>query len=107
MKKATYTTKRMNIVMKALQVDESDAEIIIDHLAKYNCLEWIDNYKEENRSNEPLVDIHCEDSFEDMFNWKFEGCKPSEILGQSSCVEDYPEMVELGIGTIIHWYELV
>ena len=97
---------RIEIVMNALDVDEESAEKIIEHLTKQNCLDWIDNYKEENRSDEPLVDVHYEYSFEDMIDWKFDDYKPSEMLGKSSDIKDYPEMLEFE-DVIIFWYGLV
>ena len=97
---------RIEIVMNALNVETKDAEKIVEHLTKHDCLEWIDNYNEENRSDEPLVDIHYETDFEDMIDWKFDDCKPSEMLGLSDKIEDYPEMLELE-DEVIFWYGLV
>lgn len=79
---------------------------IVSHLTKHDCLEWIDDYKEENRSNEPLVDVHYESDFEDMIDWQYEDAKPSEMLGKSNDIKDYPEMLELE-DEIIFWYGLV
>lgn len=97
---------KVNIVMKALNVEKEDAEKIVVHLTKHGCLEWIDNYKEENRSNEPLVDVHYETDFEDMIDWQYDDAKPSEMLGKSTDIKDYPEMLELE-DEIIFWYGLV
>ena len=69
-------------------------------------LDWIDNYKEENRYNEPLVDVHYENDFEDMIDWQYEDAKPSEMLGKSENINDYPEMLELEYN-VIFWYGLV
>ena len=97
---------RIEIVMKALDVEREDAERIVEHLTKHDCLEWIDDYKEENRSNEPLVDVHYETDFEDMIDWQYDDAKPSEMLGKSADIKDYPEMLELEYN-IIFWYGLV
>ena len=63
-------------------------------------------YKEENRSNEPLVDVHYEMDFEDMIDWQYDDTKPSEMLGKSNDIKDYPEMLELE-DEVIFWYGLV
>ena len=97
---------RVNIVMKALEVEKEDALKIIDHLTKHDCLEWIDDYKEENRDEEPLVDVHYESSFEDMIDWQYEDYTPSQMLGMSENIEDYKEMLELN-NKVIFWYGLV
>lgn len=98
---------RIEIVMKALGVDDiDDAKRIIEHLTKHNCLDWIDNYKEENRDNEPLVDVHYESDFKDVIDWQYEDCRPSDMLGMSTNIEDYPEMLELTY-EVIFWYGLV
>ena len=98
---------RIEIVMKALEIENiDDAKRIVEHLIKHNCLDWIDNYNEENKSNEPLVDVHYESNFEDMIDWIYEDCRPSEMLGKSSNINDYSEMLELEDG-IIFWYGLV
>lgn len=97
---------RIEIVMNALDVEKEDAEKIVAHLTKHDCLDWIDNYNEENGNEEPLVDVHFEYTFEDMIDWKFEDYQPSEMLGKSSNIEDYPEMLELE-DEIIFWYGLV
>ena len=96
---------RIEIVMNALEVEIEDAEKIVEHLTKHNCLEWIDEYDEENL-DEPLTDVHYESSFEDMIDWQFDDTKPSEMLGKSSNIEDYPEMLELE-DQVIFWYGLV
>lgn len=97
---------RTEIVMKALNVEIEDAEKIVKHLTKHDCLEWIDNYKEENRINEPLVDVHYEHTFEDMIDWQYEDYSPSQILGMSTDVNEHKEMLELK-NKVIFWYELV
>lgn len=97
---------RTDIVMKALDVEREDAKKIVKHLTKHNHLDWIDNYKEENHSNEPLVDVHYEDDFEDMIDWQYEDANPSEMLGKSVDINDYPEMLELEYN-VIFWYGLV
>ena len=97
---------RTNIVMKALDVKKEDALKIIDHLTKQDCLEWIDDFDEECREGEQLVDVHYEDSFEDMIDWQFEDAKPSEMFGLSANIEDYPEMLQLK-DKVIFWYALV
>lgn len=97
---------RIDIVMKALGISTDDAEKVIAHLISHDCIDWVDTYNEENRSNEPLVDVHYENTFENMIDWKFEGERPSEILGRSNRIEDYPEMLELE-DAVIFWYGLV
>jgi hypothetical protein len=97
---------REEIVMKALNVEMEDAEKIVKHLTKHDCLEWIDDYKEENRINEPLVDVHYESDFEDIIDWQYDDAKPSEMLGMSTDIKDYPEMLELE-HSVIFWYGLV
>lgn len=97
---------RIEIVMKALDVEREDAEKIVEHLTKHDCLEWIDYYKEENRSNEPLVDVHYEYTFEAMIDWQYDDAKPSEMLGKSNDIKDYQEMLELEY-KVIFWYGLV
>lgn len=97
---------RTEIVMKALNVEKGDASRIVRHLNKNGCADWIDNYKEENRSEEPLTDVHYESSFEDMIDWQYEDCKPSEMLGKSDNIKDYPAMLELE-DNVIFWYGLV
>lgn len=97
---------RIDIVTNALGVSVDDAEKVIAHLTNHGCIGWIDNYSEENRSDEPLVDVHYENTFESMIDWKFEGEKPSEILGRANRIEDYPEMLGLDDG-VIFWYGLV
>lgn len=97
---------RVDVVMKTLDVEREDAEKIVNHLTKHNRLGWIDNYKEENRSNEPLIDVHYEMDFEDMIDWIYEDVKPSEMLGKSNNINDYPAMLELEY-EVIFWYGLV
>lgn len=97
---------RVDTVMKALKVKKEDALKIVEHLTNHDCLEWIDDYKEGNRINEPLVDVHYENNFEDMINWQYEDYKPSEMLGMSDDIEDYREMLELD-NKVIFWYGLV
>lgn len=92
---------RIDIVTNALGVSVDDAEKVIAHLTNHGCIGWIDNYSEENRSDEPH-----ENTFESMIDWKFEGEKPSEILGRANRIEDYPEMLGLDDG-VIFWYGLV
>ena len=94
---------RTNIVMKALDVKKEDALKIIDHLTKQDCLEWIDDFDEEHCEGEQLVDVHYEDNFEDMIDWLYEDVKPSEILGMSANIKDYPEMLQLK-DKVIFWY---
>ena len=97
---------RVNIVIKALNVEKEDALKIIEHLIKQDCLDWIESYKEENRDNEPIGDVHYENNFEDMIDWKFEDARPSEIIGLSADIKDYPEMLQLK-DSVIFWYGLV
>ena len=97
---------RVNIVMQALNVGKEDAQKIIKHLTKYECLEWIDDYDADYSDHEPLVDVHYEDNFEDMIDWQFEDVKPSEMLGRSANIKDYPEMLKLK-DKVIFWYGLV
>jgi hypothetical protein len=97
---------REKIVMKALKVKEKDAKKIVEHLTKHDCLEWIDEYKKENHNNEPLVDVHYEKTFEDMIDWKFEDCMPSEMLDVPKNIEGYPEMLKL-TDVVVFWYGLV
>lgn len=96
---------RIDIVMRALKVNKDDALKIIEHLTKQDCLDWIDSYSEENR-DEPLVDVHYESNFEDMIDWQFDHAQPSEMLGMSADIKDYPEMLELK-DNVIFWYGLV
>lgn len=98
--------KRVGIVMDALNVKKRDAIRIVQHMKKHDCLEWIDDYDENNRENEPLVDIHYEADFEDMIDWQYENSKPSEILGMSTDINDYPEMLQLE-NKVIFWYGFV
>ncbi len=97
---------RTNIVMKALEVKKEDALKIIEHLTKQDCLDWIDEYDEENYDREPLVDVHYEDNFEDMIDWQYEDTMPSKMLGKSADIKDYPEMLQLK-NKVIFWYGLV
>ncbi len=97
---------RTNIVMKALEVEKEDALKIIKHLTKQDCLDWIDEYDEENYDREPLVDVHYEDNFEDMIDWQYEDTMPSKMLGKSTDIKDYPEMLQLK-NKVIFWYGLV
>ena len=97
---------RVNIVMKALDVEREDAEKIVEHLTKHDCLDWIDDYKGESRRDEPLTDVHYETDFEDMIDWQYDDAKPSEMLGKSNDIKDYPEMLELE-DQVIFWYGLV
>ena len=96
---------REQIVMKALNVEKEDAKKIVEHLIKQECEEWIDDYK-ENGKDEPLTDVHYEKSFDDMIDWQYEGSSPSEMLGKSSVIEEYPEMLQLK-DKVIFWYGLV
>lgn len=96
---------RINIVMKALKVDEEDAQIIVDHLIKEDCEEWIDDYDKHGK-DEPLTDVHYEASFDKMIDWQYEGSSPSEILGRPAVIEEYPEMLQLK-EKVIFWYGLV
>lgn len=96
---------RVNIVMEALDLEEEDALKVVEHFTKHDCLDWIDEYKKGN-NDEPLTDVHWEDDFEDMINWKFEDAEPFDMLGKSSDIKDYPEMLELE-NTVIFWYGLV
>lgn len=96
---------RIDIVMKALKVDEEDAKTIVEHLIKQECEEWIDDYRKDER-DEPLTDVHYEKSFDDMIDWQYEDSKPSEILGKPTDIEKYPEMLQLK-DKVIFWYGLV
>jgi hypothetical protein len=96
---------REQIVMKALNVEKEDAKKIVEHLIKQECEEWIDEYIENGKDN-PLTDVHYEKSFDNMIDWQFEGSKPSEMLGKSSVIEEYPEMLQLK-DKVIFWYGLV
>lgn len=96
--------KREEIVMKALKVDLEDAKTIVNHLEKLNCEEWIDDYK--NGKDEPLTDVHYEKTFDKMIDWQYEGSSPSEMLGKSTVIEEYPEMLQLK-DVVIFWYGLV
>ena len=97
---------RADIVMKALKVKEDDALKIVEHLTKQDCLDWIDDYKEENRDDESLVDVHYESNFEDMIDWIFDDARPSEMLGLSEDIKDYSQMLQLK-DSVIFWYGLV
>ena len=72
-------------------------------------MDWIDDYDEERdlkRCDEPLTDVHYERSFEDMIDWIFDDAKPSEMLGLSEDIKDYPQMLQLK-DNVIFWYGLV
>ena len=96
---------RVDIVIKALKVEKEDAIKIVEHLEVCDCLWWIDEYDEEGK-DEPLTDVHCEETFEDMIDWQYEGYTPSEMLGKPTDIKDYPEMLQLS-NKIIFWYGLV
>lgn len=95
--------RRIGIVMKALDVEIEDAEKIVKHLTQHNLLEWIDDYDEDSKNGQPLVDVHYESTFEDMINWKYEDTPPFDMLGKSSDIKDYPELLELKLN-VIFWY---
>ena len=97
---------RTEIVMKALKVEKQDALKIIEHLEICDCLHWVDDYDTENNNDEPLVDVHYESTFEDMIDWQYEDCKPSQILGMSENIKDHKEMLQLS-NKVIFWYGLV
>ena len=97
---------RVKKVMEILEVEENDAEKIVKHLKKHDRLHWIDDYDEEYCRDEPLVDVHYEDSFEDMIDWQYEDYSPSQMLGMSTNIADYKEMCEL-TNKVIFWYGLV
>lgn len=96
---------REQIVMKALNVDKEDAKRIVEHLIRQNCEEWIDDYR-ENGKDEPLTDVHYEETFDNMIDWQYEGSSPSEMLGRPTVIEEYPEMLQLK-DKVIFWYCLV
>jgi len=96
---------RTDIVMKALKVDRKDAERIVEHFIRHDCVEWIDDYTENGR-DEPLTDVHYEKSFDNMIDWQYEGSSPSEMLGKPAVIEEYPEMLQLS-DVVIFWYGLV
>lgn len=96
---------REQIVVKALKVNEEDAKRIVEHLISQDCEEWIDNYN-KNGKDEPLTDVHWENSFEDMIDWQYEDCKPSEMLGVLENIKDHKEMLQLK-DNVIFWYGLV
>ena len=96
---------RTDIVMKALKVDKDDAKKIVEHLIGQGCEEWIDDYKEDGK-DEPLTDVHYESTFEDMIDWQYEDCKPSEMLGVLENINDHKEMLQLS-NEVIFWYGLV
>ena len=96
---------RTNIVMKALSVNEKDASKIADHLTALGFEDWIDNFTEGNE-DEPLTDVHYESSFENMIDWKYENCKPSEMFEISSNINDHVEMLQLS-NAVIFWYNLI
>ena len=91
--------------MNALEVDREDAVKIVKHFKKQGCLDWIDDYDADSR-DEPLTDVHYEDSFEDMVDWQYEDCKPSEMFGVSANIKEHPCMLELS-DVVIFWYGLV
>lgn len=97
---------RIDIVMKALEVDKDDAVKIVEHLTKQDCLDWIDDYDEERRDREPLVDVHYENNFEDMIDWQYDDANPSEMLGKPIHINGYSEMLQLK-DKVIFWYGLV
>lgn len=96
---------RKKIVMNALRVQEEDAKKIVEHLIEQDCIEWVDDYK-ENGTDEPLTDVHYEKSFDNMIDWQYEGSSPSEMLGRPTIIEEYPEMLQLS-DAVIFWYGLV
>ena len=96
---------RVEIVMKALNVGREDSLKIVEHLIKQGCEDWIDDFVEDN-TEEPLTDVHYESNFEDMIDWQYEDATPSEMLGKSNNIKDYPEMLELE-DEVIFWYGLV
>lgn len=96
---------RIDIVMKALEVDKDDAAKIVEHLTKQDCLDWIDDYDEEGR-DEPLTDVHYENNFEDMIDWQYDDANPSEMLGKPTHINGYSEMLQLK-DKVIFWYGLV
>lgn len=96
---------RIDIVMKALNVEREDAKKIVKHLKSQGCEEWIDDYK-ENGKDEPLTDVHYEKTFDNMIDWQYEGSSPSEMLGKPAVIEEYPEMLQLK-DTVIFWYGLL
>ena len=98
--------RRVEVVMKALNLDKYDADKVVKHLAKHDCLDWIDAYESSEGRDEPLVDVHYETTFADMIDWQFEGYSPSQMLNKSSSIEDYPEMLALN-HKVIFWYGLV
>ena len=91
---------REEIIMEALKVCREDAIKIIEHLTKHDCIFWVDD------GDPLLVDVHWENSFEDMIDWQYEDSKPSEMLGKSTDINDYPEMLKLK-DSVIFWYGLV
>lgn len=97
---------RTELVMKELNVTKADALKIVEHLRKHDCLDWIDDFDEDGRSREPLVDVHWEDNFKDMINWQYEDVQPFEMLGKSKDINDYPEMLKLE-NVVIFWYAMV
>ena len=96
---------REQIVMKALKVEQEDAKKIVKHLTKQDCVEWIDEYAENGKDN-PLTDVHYENTFDNMINWQYEGSSPSDMLGTPTVIEEYPEMLQLK-NKVIFWYGLV
>lgn len=96
---------REQIVIKALHVEKEDAKKIVKHLTEQDCVEWIDEYTENGKDN-LLTDVHYEKSFDNMIDWQYEGSKPSEMLGKSTDINDYPEMLQLS-DKVIFWYGLV
>lgn len=98
--------KRIETVMEALNLDKYEADRVVKHLARHDCLDWIDAYSVSKANDEPLVDVHYESTFADMIDWQFEGYSPSQMLNKSSSIEDYPEMLALN-HKVIFWYGLV
>ena len=96
---------RIDIVMKALEVDKDDAAKIVEHLTKQDCLDWIDDYDEEGR-DEPLTDVHYENNFEDMIDWQYDDANPSEMLGKPTHINGYSVMLQIK-DKVIFWYGLV
>lgn len=97
--------QRKQIVIKALKVNKEDAKRIIKHLTEQDCIEWIDEYTEDGKDN-PLTDVHYENTFDNMIDWQYEDSKPSEMLGKPTVIEEYPEMLQLK-DSVIFWYGLV
>lgn len=95
---------RIEIVRKALRVNREDARTIVDYLVEKHCGHWIDNFTEGN-PDEPLTDVHWENDFKGMIDWKYNNARPSEMFQVSQRIEDHNGMLQLS-DSVIFWIYL-